>query len=494
MDADEASQIFLSALDGSVVNANYARIATDFNGLELAPWISTSYYLASSSCQPLYGKLSDVFGRKRCILFSYSVFAFGCLLCGLAQDMPQFIGARVVQACGASGIGTLVTVLLSDLIPLKERAPWQGYLNMINAAGLSIGAPIGGLFADTIGWRWTFYCQVPLTSLAVLSVALFLRLPHSKIAEPGAKLRRIDFLGATLLVLSIISLLLGLDRASALSWSHLSCIVPLALAPVFLFAFILTELYFAVEPIIPGAVVRARTPLAVYVTNFFTFSGWSAFIFFVPLFYQAVDGVSSAQAGLRLLPAIICAVAGNVLGGHAIRHWGRYYAILIICGLGATLAMVPALVATWQTQEDIVLISLGIGLNSFFFGAMSLATLIALISTVLATEQATATATMFLARALGSAVSISLGGSLLQYELQTQLENALQGQNHGIDPTRIVEGVRRSLKFINALEPELQDIVRRGYAQAVRAVLWGVTGSFSAAWVTAWWIVEKKMS
>ena len=488
--------MFLAALDASIVNANYARIATDFKALDLAQWITTAYYLASSSCQPLYGKLSDVVGRKPMIIVSYTLFSCGCLLCGLAQNMPQFIAARVVQGCGGAGIGTLITVLLSDLIPLKERAPWQGYLNIINTCGLSLGAPIGGLFADTIGWRWTFYCQVPLTSLAVLSVVFFLRVPRRN-DKVGAtdKLRRIDFLGALLLVLTVVSLLLGLDRASAVGWANPACFVPLALTPVFLLAFVLTERHLAIEPIIPGVIIRARTPLSVYFSNFFGYGSWSAVMFFVPLFYQAVeDNVSSTQAGIRLLPAIFSVIIGNVLGGHLIKRWGRYYGMLMVSTLMMTLAMVPILIASSWTEQALPLISVGIAINSFFFGGLAIVSLIALISSVLATDQATATATMFLSRSLGSAMATSLGGSLLQYALQTHLQEALRGRQDGMDPDRIVKGVSESLEFIKGLEPGLRSVVRQGYAKAIQAVMLAVTGGFAACWVSGWWVVEKKIA
>lgn len=137
--------IFLTGLDMSVINTNYAVIATDFERLELASWISTAYLLTLSSFQPLYGKLADVFGRKEAVLASYFLFGIGNLLCGISQSMEQLIAARVVQATGGAGIGVLVTVLLSDIVPLRERGPWQGYINLINVVGSSTGAPIGKL-------------------------------------------------------------------------------------------------------------------------------------------------------------------------------------------------------------------------------------------------------------------------------------------------------------------------------------------------------------
>ena len=496
---DSRAQVFLSALDASVMNTNYALIASEYHSLQLASWITTAYFLAFASGQPLYGKLSDVFGRKPCIIAAYTLFALGCLLCAVAQSMPQFLAARVVQGCGGAGVGTLVTVLLSDVIPLKDRAPWQGYFNLINAAGLGLGAPVGGLFADTVGWRWTFYVQVPLTALAVLSVVLFLHVPPPPAGDnplpTREKLRRIDVLGATLLVSAIVALLLGLDRASALAWSHPFCYIPLALSPLFLLSFILVEAYVAADPIIAGAIIRARTPLAIYINNFFNYGAWSALVFYVPLFYQAVDGVSAAAAGLRLLPAVLCAVGGAVLGGYAIRGWGRYFPFLLVAGAATTLGIAPIILAMTEADvHPIAAVSAGLSINSFFYGVMSIVSLIALIAAVAAAEQATATATMFLSRSVGSAVAISLGGSLLQHVLQRCLHVELDGPMRSAEETeRIVQGVRESLGFISTLAPELREVVRGCYADAVRAVMWAISGAFGAAWVASWWVVERKI-
>jgi MFS family permease len=112
------------------------------------------YFLTLTTFQPLYGKLSDIFGRKEALLFAYAVFGIGCLFCGLARSMNELIGARAFAGIGGGGMTTVVTILMSDIVPLRKRGTWQGYINIIYATGASMGAPLGGLFADNIGWRW----------------------------------------------------------------------------------------------------------------------------------------------------------------------------------------------------------------------------------------------------------------------------------------------------------------------------------------------------
>lgn len=146
--------MFLCALDQLLVVATYANISSDLQALNRTSWVSTAYFLTLTCAQPLYGKLSDIFGRKECLLFAYVVFALGCLGCGLAADIWQLILARAVAGIGGGGMNAVVSILLSDIVPLRDRGIWQGYMNIIFGAGTATGAPLGGLLAESVGWRW----------------------------------------------------------------------------------------------------------------------------------------------------------------------------------------------------------------------------------------------------------------------------------------------------------------------------------------------------
>jgi MFS family permease len=142
------------ALDQTLTIATYGKMGSDLQALNSTSWIATSYFLTLTTFQPLYGKLSDIFGRKSCLLFSYAVFGLGCLGCGLARDIVELCVARAVAGVGGGGMNALVVILVTDLVSLRDRGVWQGYINIVFAAGVSAGAPIGGLFTDSIGWRW----------------------------------------------------------------------------------------------------------------------------------------------------------------------------------------------------------------------------------------------------------------------------------------------------------------------------------------------------
>ena len=217
--------IYLSAADQTIIVSSYGKIGTDLNALNMTSWIATAYFLTLTSFQPLYGKLSDIFGRKACLLNAYAIFGIGCLFCGLAKDINQLIIARAIAGIGGGGMSTVVSIMLSDIVTLRERGTYQGYLNIIFAAGASSGAPLGGLLSDSVGWRWAFLGQVPLCVVAFIAVSFVLKLPQKDSSNWRQKLRRIDFLGAAVLISAVFMLLVALDRGSNVSWKATITIV-----------------------------------------------------------------------------------------------------------------------------------------------------------------------------------------------------------------------------------------------------------------------------
>ena len=217
-----------------------------------------------------------------------------------------------------------------------------------------------------------------ITVPAVLSVMFGLQSPKKEKTDWRLSLRRVDFSGALLSVATVVCLLLGLDRGSNVSWSSPAAIVPLALLPVFFGMFILVEARFAAEPIVPGYVVFNRTVISVYICNFFLYSAWTSLIFYIPLFYQAVDGVTSSQAGTRILPAIIPGVLGTLIGGFILRRIGKYYKFMVLSALATCLTVIPIILGTVYQNIDVLLISIGLAVNSTFYGFVIVGSLIAL--------------------------------------------------------------------------------------------------------------------
>ncbi|CAG8898069.1 unnamed protein product [Penicillium egyptiacum] len=452
--------IFLSAADQTIIMASYGQIGSDLKALNLTSWIATSYFLTLTSFQPLYGKLSDIFGRKPCLLFAYAVFGIGCLGCGLARNINELIAARVFQGIGGGGMTTVVSILMSDIVPLRDRGLWQGIINIIYATGAGTGAPLGGILADYIGWRWAFLAQFPLCIIAFIAVSFLLKLPLRESAHWKTKLRRIDFLGAVVLVGAVLGFLLGLDRGSNVSWKLPLTIASLAVSAVLFVIFILVEIYLAAEPFAPGHIIFNRTFFACYGCNFFSFGGWIAALFYIPLYFQAVDGVSATTAGLRLLPSILSGVFGSVFAGVLMKWNGKYYWLTVAAYAFLTTGVFCIYLFSGGVVASTVPMICGMVISAFGNGIGVTTTLIGLISNATYEDQAVVTACSYLFRSLGSVIGLSLSSTVVQQVLRNRLKSGLRDSKN-ID--QIVEGVRQSLDFIKTLDPATARIVRDSY-------------------------------
>ncbi|KFZ01292.1 hypothetical protein V500_00807, partial [Pseudogymnoascus sp. VKM F-4518 (FW-2643)] len=391
--------VFLAAVDQTIIVSTYAKIGSKMNALNSTSWIATAYFLTLTTFQPLYGKLSDIFGRKLALLSAYTIFGIGCLFCGLARNMAELIAARAFAGIGGGGMSTVVSVLLSDIIPLRERGKWQGYINIIYAVGASSGAPLGGLLADSIGWRWAFLLQVPMCALAFIAVYFRLDFPAATRAHWVTRLGHIDFLGASLLILATCSLLVGLDLGSNTSWTSTITISLIGAS-------------------LPIYVLLLLPPL---ICNFFAFAGYMAMLFYVPLFFQAVSGYTSTEAGLLLIPGIVGSVTGSVGGGIFMQKTGKYYwltisgYIMMVMGV-TSIFLCSGVLVTSTLGTLIAFCPTGLG------GGISVTTtLIALVACADPSNMAIVTACSYLFRSLGSVVGASLSAALIQQRLRYQL-------------------------------------------------------------------------
>ncbi|KAG4435853.1 hypothetical protein IFR05_008679 [Cadophora sp. M221] len=499
--------ILLSAADQTIIVSSYGKIGSDLQALNNTSWIATAYFLTLTSFQPLYGKLSDIFGRKPCLLFAYTVFGLGCLFCGLARNLNELVAARAFAGIGGGGMTTVVSILFSDIIPLRERGTWQGYMNIVYATGASLGAPLGGLVSDSIGWRWAFIIQFPLTLLASLILHLVLHLPPltslstttSATTSPStpstphtlSKLRQIDFLGALTLILAISSLLIGLDLGSNKSWTSPLTLTFLLISLPLFFIFIHIEISIATHPFAPGHIIFSASLFASYLCNFFALAAHMGSIFYIPLYMQAVDGMSATSAGMRFIPVMACSVSGSLFGGKVMQRTGKYYWLTLVClGLSVVGGVVIFLCSGLVVSSSWGIV-VGLGMSAFGGGAAITTTLINVIANADPKDQAIATACTYLFRSLGSVVGVSLAATVVQQSLRTRLRDSLES---GREADEIVEKVRQSLDFIKGLDPSVRRIVRACYQGATNAAFGMGIGIICLALVSACFIREKKLS
>lgn len=278
----------------------------------------------------------------------------------------------------STGMTTVVSILMSDIIPLKDRGVWQGLVNIIYACGAGIGAPLGGILSDSIGWRFAFLGQAPICLLAFVAVCFALKLPPGEQKDWRTNLRRVDFSGAIVLVGAIFCFIFGLDRGSNVSWSIPITYGPLV-ASIFLSAlFVLVEKKVAAEPFAPGHVIFERTLFACYMCNFFAFAGYFAILYYLPLFFQAVDGLDTTDAALRLIPSILASVSGSLLGGLIMKWTGRYYWLTVIAYVTLMIGTIPILLFAGIVTENTYGMVIGMAIAGFGNGIGVTSTLIAL--------------------------------------------------------------------------------------------------------------------
>jgi EmrB/QacA subfamily drug resistance transporter len=400
----------LAALDQNIVATALPRITGEFGSLQHLSWVVTSFILASTVSAPLYGKLSDLYGRKPAFIASISIFLAGSALCGFAASMSQLIAFRAVQGLGAGGLIVLAQTVIGDLVSPRERGRYQGMFAAVFAACSVAGPLLGGFITEYASWRWIFYVNLPVggTALAFIAVGLRSRLPS---AAP-----RLDLLGAVLLTTGACSLLMALSwGGSAYAWSS-APILWLALAAIGSFMALVFVEGRAAQPILPpelftnsvfvlGAAVIALATMALF-----------AAIVFLPLMFQLLMDASPTQAGLMLAPMMGGVIVASVVGGRLVSRTGRYKIYPVFGLLAATLSYAAL---AWEVRRDVrlipvetalVVMGLGIGLVM-----PNLTT--AIQNAVPRRDLGAATAAAAFFRSLGSALGAALAGAVLAAHL-----------------------------------------------------------------------------
>ncbi|KAG8777287.1 hypothetical protein FRC12_000450 [Ceratobasidium sp. 428] len=418
--------VFLGSLDTTIVATLLSPIGSYFNKSHQVSYLGTSYLLSVCCFTPLYGRLSDILGRKGAMMLGLFLFGTGTVFCGLAPSMELLILARAIAGMGGGGVFAVSSIVMTDLIPLKQRGLYQGLANIVFGLGTGIGGPLGGWINDTFGCR----LQIPILVLSAVLVVIKLNvtLPHPK-QTARQKLARIDYAGSFTLVTSVGCLLLGLSLKTSedLNWSSSLILGLFFVGAISGVTFVYVEGHLAVEPIMPLNLLTRRTPLAVALANLCGALDAISTIYNVPLYFTAVRLRSAADSGLHLLPNAIAGSCGSMLTGWAMQKTGRYYH-LILCSSFAMLVSY-ALLASWNesTAEyhlwgDVIFNGLGIG-------ALATSTLIALIAGIDKKEYAVATGTMYLFRTTGQVLGVSLSGALVQAVLVSTLKRGIHGPN-----------------------------------------------------------------
>ena len=360
--------MFLAALDQTIMATATRTIADDLHGFNLQAWATTAFLITSTISTPLYGKLSDIYGRRGFFLFAIGVFIVGSMLCGLSQNMYELAAFRAIQGIGAGGLMSLALAIIGDIVPPRERAKYQGYFLAVFGTASVIGPILGGFFAGTEsilwvdGWRWVFYLNVPIGIAAMIVVARVLHLPHHRVNH------RIDWPGAVSLIIGLVPLLTVAEQGRAWGWDSGRAILCYVIGAIGLVAFVIAERAYKDEALLPLRLFGNRTVAVGSASS--TILGMAMFggLMTVPLYLQIVKGSSATLAGLQMIPFVVGIMSGSIIAGQLIARTGRYRIFPII---GSSLmavslglfAMIGADTPLWQTMLIMVLMGLGLGGN-----------------------------------------------------------------------------------------------------------------------------------
>jgi EmrB/QacA subfamily drug resistance transporter len=464
--------ILLASLDQNIVNTALPRMVSDLGGMAHLSWVVTAFMLSSTVTTPLYGKLSDTYGRRRLFLVAIIIFLAGSLLCGTAGSMTQLILFRALQGLGAGGLLVLAQSSIGDVVPPRERPRYQGLFTGTFALASVAGPLLGGIITSALSWRWVFYVNLPLGAVALLLIGLGLRTP------PSGRARPLDVAGALLMAAGTAALLLLLAwGGQEFPWASTASAGIAALVLALFAAFIWRERR-AVDPLIRLGLFRNPVfARGVSVSGMMTFAMLGSTVF-LPLYFQLVLGMSPARAGAMMLPQVAGMVLTSVLGGRAASRLGRNKGFLL-WGLGLEAVALVALAAlAWFAAPPsaflLALGTLGLGMG---MGMPNLTT--AVQNAVDYKELGAATGAMTFVRSLGGAVGVAASGALLAARLA--------------GPVDVEAMTRDGAAALAALTPEQHAMLSEAYRTALTGCFTLSGLVMSAAFLLVLGLPEQKL-
>ena len=511
--------MFLAALDQTIVASAMRTIADDLQGLSAQAWVTTAYLITSTIVTPLYGKLSDIYGRKPFFIFAITIFTIGSMLCTLATSIGSLAAYRAIQGLGAGGLFSLALAIIGDIVPPRERAKYQGYFLAVFGTSSVLGPVIGGFFAgqDQIlgitGWRWVFLVNVPIAIAALIVVSRTLHLHHTRLDH------RIDYWGAVALTVGLVPLLIVAEQGREWGWTSTNSLICFGIGILGVAAFWLIERAMGEEALLPLRLFQNRTVAVSSIASVFIGMGMFGAIAGLPLYLQIVKGATPTQAGLQLLPFTLGIMFGSIFSGQLISRTGRYRQYPIIGAGILTVAMFVFHYIQWDTplwQAMIVMFFFGIGMG-FNFQPLTLAVQNAVSPRDIGVATSSATFTRQIGGTLGTAVFLSILFSRAADTIPAAYASARTSpdflaalQSPIGDPAanqQFIQGLQAAANgngaafsnalsdssFLQLIDPRLALPYLEGFSQAVDAVFFVGTFILLAAFIVSWFLPHVEL-
>ena len=469
--------LFLSAVDQTIVATALPTIAGELGGLDHISWVVTSYMLFSTVSVPLFGKLSDIHGRKLMIQITIVAFLLGSVLAGLSQSMLQLIVARGVQGVGGGGILAMAFTVLADVMTPRQRSRYTGLFTAVFATASVVGPLLGGFIADNMSWRWVFWVKLPMGAAAFVVTALHLHLPRPTERRP------VDLLGAALLTVGVTTMLLATTwGGQEFPWTSM-LIVGLLVTGIVTTAVFIWHQTRTEDPVLPMRLFRDRIFVVSVTMGALLGAVLVGGVTFLPLFLQVVDGASATASGLLLVPLMAGVVIGSNVTGRMVSRSGRYRKFPIF-GLSMALLGVSAL-ATLSAGTGRLLISAAMGVLGVGVGCSMPVLMVAVQNAAAFPDMGVATSSVNFFRTLGSAFGVALFGVVVRTQLNTTIEERLPGSDLAADGELL-----GSPAAIRQLPAEQFDAVADGVASGVGMVFIAAVPIMALALVLAWFLEE----
>lgn len=473
--------MLLAALDQGIVGTALPRIVSDLGGLNKLSWVVTAYLVTSTAVTPLWGKISDLYGRRLIFQTAIVIFLIGSALCGLSQNMPELILFRAMQGIGGGGLFSIALAIIGDVIPPRERGRYQGYFGAVFGVSSVAGPLLGGWFTDGPGWRWIFYINLPVGIAALVVTTIALKMPVVR------RDHRVDYLGAAIIVAAVSSLLLYLNWAGgAYGWTASG---PLALVVAFValaVAFVFIEMR-TTEPIIPMRLFR--NPIFSVGNTFGFLSGMAMFggIIFLPLYFQGVMGMSPTRSGLAMLPIIFGLLITSMGSGQLITKTGKYKIFPII----GSAVLIPALMLLGRLGVDTPYWQVAI--DAFLFGAglgLSMQTITTAVQNAVSYRDiGTATSSTTFFRQIGASIGAAIFGAVFSSRLAHHLAEQLAGAP-GAAPAGGAPINANNIQAIQRLGEPIKHIVLTAFSDALDDVFLACVPAIIVALVVALFLKE----
>ncbi|KAK4197641.1 putative multidrug efflux system [Triangularia verruculosa] len=463
--------VLLSSLDLTILTPSVPSIVADFSSPQGYIWIGSSFILAHTASTPIWGAVSDIFGRKPIMLLSQAIFFFASLLCALAENMHALIIGRAWQGVGASGMGMMVNVIICDSFSMRDRGLYLAVTSGVWALGSAIGPVIGGVMSTKLSWRWCFWINLPIGLVVFLTILVFLPLPSPPKTPILTGLKALDWSGSILIISGALMILLALDFGNViLAWSSPTVVNLLVFGILTLVLFFVNEWKLAPNPIFPARLFPNLSTIAAYGVFAFDSFVFIGLAYYLPLYSQSVLGANALLSGVHLVPLIVSCSLSAAFAGVTIQKMGRYLPVMYAAQVFLMLGVGLFVSLDFKERDNLgrlfgyeILAGVGVGMNieGPILAAQAAASDL---------DTAAVIAAMGFVRSMATAVSVVAGGVIFQNGMDGR--SAWLVERLGEEVARGFGGGRAagSIEKIGLLDEQQRQVVRSTYFESLRMV------------------------